>query len=98
MTWVYRAERAEHRCAPPRYDGYVPSPMGRLGDLWRCDVCGVLWRVGRACGICDRGFRHVNGQCAVGLMWRLASWWQRWRFRRVGKLISSPIGEEINSE
>jgi hypothetical protein len=51
---------------------------GRLGELWRCDDCGRLWCVGRACDV-----RYQNvGQHRDGLKWRPATWWQRIRHRR----------------
>lgn len=54
MTWVYR----QHTCQPPTREvlskpgpfisfqrrGQVPD--GQVGDLWRCDDCGRLWRIG----------------------------------------------------
>lgn len=84
MSWVRRAETgARHACEPPMRDRttYLPSPVGGLGDLWRCP-CGRLWRVGRRCGICERHGYHELGQCVVGLAWRPATLGQRLRHRR----------------
>jgi hypothetical protein len=74
--WVRRTERERHECARP-------SVTGQYGDLWRCR-CGRLWRVGRACAICDeRGAPWPHGgQCTLGAKWRHATWWQRLRHRR----------------
>lgn len=61
------------------------EPDGRIGDLWRCDTCRALWRIGDACDVCDRhgGWRppHLGGH-ALGIAWRPATLWQRlinWR-------------------
>jgi hypothetical protein len=59
-------------------------PAGEWNDLWRCDDCGRLWRVGNSCDYCDpsppggRCFR--GGYHAGGHAWRPATWWQRWRY------------------
>jgi hypothetical protein len=83
MTWVRRAGAPAHVCKPPRWDGYVTSPAGELGDLWRCDDCRELWRVGRSCAACDAfGHSSHGGQCMVGLAWLPATLWQRIRNRR----------------
>jgi len=55
---------------------------GALGDLWGCDDCGRLWRIGYACGACDRyGYGRHGGGHEVGERWRPATWWQRLRHR-----------------
>jgi hypothetical protein len=80
MSWVRRAV-PRHTCAPPV--GTFGDPQASQGDLWRCDECGQLWRVGRACGICAAyGDRPHRGQCQVGLAWRPATFWQRLRYHR----------------
>jgi hypothetical protein len=50
---------------------------GRPDDLWQCDTCAALWRVGFACDWCDyhSSPRLHSGSCAIGLRWRRASWW-----------------------
>lgn len=62
-------------------------PNGEFGDLWRCDRCQRLWRIGNACDWCDPkppgtlqssqgnhpGVVHEPGKTA----WRRATWWQR---------------------
>jgi hypothetical protein len=75
MGWVRRAAYGPqpHRCLPPR-GGPIGSAVGALGDLWRCDDCGTLWQVGRACDICHAyGDPHPHGGMhAVGTDWRPA--------------------------
>lgn len=86
MTWVRQAQRPAHTCNPPSRTsvGYVGVPVGALGDLWRCDDCRRLWRIGHACDSCDRRKRaqpHAGGH-AIGGAWRPATLWQRilhWR-------------------
>lgn len=80
-TWVRRANmRTRHHCATPSWRG------GALGDLWRCDQCRRLWRVAKACDVCDRRGTCVGrtGSHQVGYTWRPATFWQwithrRWR-------------------
>jgi hypothetical protein len=56
---------------------------GKQGDLWRCDQCERLWRVGDACDACDwYGDSPHPGMCTLGLVWRPATLWQRLRYRR----------------
>jgi hypothetical protein len=75
--WVKRASKDKrHECSPPQYDGYVPSPMGKVGDLWRCR-CGRLWRIGSVWSI---GVR-INGNGGVRCAWLPAYWWQRIWYR-----------------
>ncbi|WP_304455927.1 hypothetical protein [Nocardiopsis sp. YSL2] len=54
---------------------------GDQGDLWRCDTCRALWRLGDACDWCDRYGYHDRGVCTIGLRWRPATLWQRVRHR-----------------
>jgi len=62
----------------------LPRVVGRLGDLWRCDDCRKLWRVGRACDACELYGTHPGGgQCMVGLKWRPAGLWQRIKYRNI---------------
>lgn len=92
MTWVQRAadRPVGHRCEPPFKPGPDPNwptlfsrPIGHLGDLWRCDDCRKLWRIGRACGWCDHyGDRPHRGGHEVGETWRPATLWQRIKYRR----------------
>jgi hypothetical protein len=85
VTWVQRTDRrAAHRCPVPR-SGSLGSPDGDLGDLWRCDDCRTLWRIGDGCDTCDRyGPAPHPGTHAVGQAWRPATWWQRLRHWRKG--------------
>lgn len=59
---------------------------GQLNDLWRCDECDQLWRVGAYCDVCDAR-RQNGGRCArgvyhpAGLKWRPARFLQRLRNR-----------------
>ena len=72
-TWVRRAAD-RHQCD-------TPAPEGTRDDLWRCDDCGKLWRLGSACDACEtyRGTPHA-GQHSVGYGWRTATLWQRLLF------------------
>jgi hypothetical protein len=87
MTWVEHTDpRTAHRCPVP-HEASLGSPAGEHGDLWRCDDCGTLWRVGYACDICDRhrdDSPHFGGH-TIGLEWRPATWWQRIRRWRSGR-------------
>ena len=51
-----------------------PEPDGLRDDLWRCDDCGQLWRIG------DPDLM-VGGYAAGGPVWRPATLWQRLRHR-----------------
>jgi hypothetical protein len=79
MTWVQRAvdKPPAHTCPLPRT--VRGNPDGQFDDLWECDDCGRLWRIGQACDACElRGHPWPHsGQCRVGLEWRPASFWQR---------------------
>lgn len=85
MTWVRRARPPAHVCAPPSHvsHGYVNVPVGAVGDLWRCDDCHTLWRIGDACDTCDHfgSWPHPGGH-EIGTKWRPATLWQRLRYRR----------------
>lgn len=85
MPWVHRAP-VQHGCQRPRiaHDGsFDPPPEVCLDDLWRCDECGKLWRVGLACDQCDlRGDHHHRGLHVVGVAWRPATFWQRICYRK----------------
>ena len=98
MTWIRRADTDGHACSPPMTEQFiksaalasgrvaVPGPgdvAGSIGDLWRCDQCRKLWRVGRACAYCDAyGNRLHHGWHAMGRQWRPATTWQRIRWWR----------------
>lgn len=78
MSWVRHDMTDAHRCQhrPPTSDGH-------LGDLWRCGECKKLWRIGKACYICDAyGSGPHPGQHAVGYKWWPATLWQRLRHWR----------------
>lgn len=78
----------------PPANGTAPSSLpdthtvavvdGHFGDLWQCDTCRGLWRVGFVCGWCDYYSRPAlhPGSCAVGLQWRRAPWWARFVWGR----------------
>lgn len=66
-------------------------PDGEFGDLWQCDVCGELWRIGNACDLCDPNHPN-NPRWHPGRLhgwartaWRPATWRQRRRLKK-GKL------------
>lgn len=85
MAWVIRTRDADrHVCQVPMRGGYTRSPDGSIDDLWRCDDCATLWRIGYACPPCDaRGHSWPHaGTCVIGLAWRPATLWQRIRHRR----------------
>jgi hypothetical protein len=83
VTYVKR-HVVTHRCPTPMGSF---DPAGQVGDLWRCDDCGVLWRVGLACDFCDHfgDNRSHPGGHAVGSCWRPATLWQRIRYRKLGR-------------
>lgn len=57
MGWI----RNVHNCPRP------PDP--KLGEVWRCDICGQIWVV-------ERGWYSRQPQ------WFQATLWQRLRYRR----------------
>jgi hypothetical protein len=73
MTWVRQTEPERHVCEGPN--------EGRIDDLWRCH-CGKLLRRARRCDVCDYYGTHHSGQCAIGMSWRPARFWQRVRYRK----------------
>lgn len=99
MTWVKQKPTVSaHRCTPPTRERVfrVPGsdightehePDGEFGDLWRCDRCRTLWRIGNACDYCDPrepgNLRSSQGRHpglvhgAVKTKWRHATWLQR---------------------
>lgn len=101
MSWIKRKDEVEavptHPCEPPLLQtnmvGY-DIPDGEIGDLWRCDECGELWRVGDACDDCDRrgvtsgrcaGHGGYHGRCG---QWRPATRRQRRKYRLPGGVES----------
>jgi hypothetical protein len=54
---------------------------GKQGDLWRCDDCDRLWRIGLHCTVCTRGYSHY-GRCGRTVAWLPATLWQRLRHRK----------------
>jgi hypothetical protein len=95
MTWVRQASDVfdkQHECVCPVRDQgtvlTVTRPAGEFGDLWRCDDCGRLWRLGNDCDTCDPappgGNCRRGGHHPQGLKWRPATLFQRlthWRSR-----------------
>jgi hypothetical protein len=93
MTWIRRQNPPVHVCEPPIRE-FVHAPPGarvylavqidgQIGDLWRCDADGRVWRVAHACDACDAyGVGNHRGQCRVGREWRRATFWQQLRYRR----------------
>lgn len=87
MTWLRRQanETQTHRCTPPVRDAFPkfqPPDWALRDDLWQCDTCDKVWRVGRDCDWCDQGHRYHGGQCSVLNKWRPSSWSQARRYRR----------------
>jgi hypothetical protein len=83
MSYVRRMTESPHRCDLPMGSF---GPYGADGDLYRCDVCGTLWRLGDACDACEAyGPGRHRGQCRIGQTWRPATLWQRIRYRRHGR-------------
>lgn len=80
MTWIRQTDpRRAHTCSPPQSEPPFGRPHGAYGDLWRCDDCRTLWRIGHACQVCDRygeALPHRGGH-AVGNAWHPATLWQR---------------------
>lgn len=60
-------------------------PDGKIGDLWRCDECGELWRI-----IEPERQRYANIFPDPYPRWREAGWWLRFRHRNTerGKVES----------
>lgn len=43
MTWVRQREKPGHRCNTP-FNTWG-TPIGSVEDLWRCDECGIVWKI-----------------------------------------------------
>lgn len=87
MGWVRQASAEErHACDLPTR-GFTFHPAGQPCDLYRCDECKKLWRIGKACDICDAygGHSGVRGSCQVGVKWRPATLGQRLKNWRKGR-------------
>lgn len=72
MGWVRQKPPPKisrhHSCLLPVHEvnSFRNEPTGTVGDLWRCDVCGELWRI-----------TYIGDR----LTWQFAWWWQRIRYR-----------------
>lgn len=89
MSWVRRRDAEQrHVCAVPVMTDSTGHtyPAGRRHDLWRCDECRKLWRIGTRCDQCDPSDGRAThlGQHAVGDKWRPARPGQRIRYWRKG--------------
>jgi len=73
---------------PTPHSAPLVRPDGDVGDLWRCDDCGRLWRVGVEPP--PRG-----GYSPRWEVWLPAYWWQRLRYRNAGR-PSGVVGDEYN--
>lgn len=60
----------------PRSFKVGERPDGQVGDLWRCDDCGTLWRI-----IKPEPRRYVNVFPSPWPRWREAGLWLRFRHR-----------------
>lgn len=63
-------------------DGPLPPiarerPDGHIGDLWRCDACGMLWRIDK-----PEPQRYMNVFPSGLPRWSEAGWWTRFRRNR----------------
>ena len=101
MSWIRRHRRAVAGatgcdCRPPRTDVPAmpphialptPRPDGLYGDLWQCDECGTVWRVGVGAAAC--GTR-------LEITWVRASIFVQWRYRR-RETDTEHIGEGLRT-
>lgn len=99
MAWAHRFKTPPppHVCKPPMerealpYCGILTSKLtgeayGRVGDLWRCDGCRKLWRIGLLCKGCDQEGRATECPNGIsGSWWYSATTWQRIRYIRRGR-------------
>lgn len=56
------------------------KPEGALGDLWQCDQCGTVWRVGLVSVPTVKTNRPINRMTEPG--WVRAGWFTQRRYRR----------------
>ncbi|QLF83612.1 hypothetical protein SEA_REDWATTLEHOG_109 [Gordonia phage RedWattleHog] len=55
-----------------------PIPDGKVGDVWLCDECLTVWKVGQEIG--PRTYPYTPG--ALRPVWRRAGWWTTRKARR----------------
>ncbi|GIH07476.1 hypothetical protein Rhe02_55430 [Rhizocola hellebori] len=81
MPWIRKATAPPppHTCP-----NWAMTSDTSVDDLYRCDECRKLWRIGWACDICDYFGDHAGfgGGHKVGYRWRRARMSQRIRFWR----------------
>jgi hypothetical protein len=91
-VWVHQAAAPQllPGCCPPppglpgsQLGPTSKMPKGAFGDVWRCDDCRRLWRIGASCDACD-SVGQTGGRCPRGgahpraTAWRPARLWQRY--------------------
>lgn len=96
MGWVKRTvQPAQHMCCPPMHrtvrevrtpEGVKhnlasgPKPDGNMGDLWKCDKCGVVWKI----GIDFAPYvPNSGGYRPRSVQWIRAGWWTQRKYRKV---------------
>ena len=101
MSWIRRHRQAVAgatgcECRPPRTSVPAipphsalpnPRPDGLYGDLWQCDDCGTVWRIGVAASADGR---------RLEIAWVRASILTQWRYRR-RETDTEHIGEGLRA-
>lgn len=63
MPWVTPRHPRTHTCKPPRVERPWLHGLVRVGDEWRCGLCGT-------CHVVDGTERTGVGRSVKRLMWR----------------------------
>lgn len=81
-----RPPRTSVPAMPPHIALPTPRPDGLYGDLWQCDDCGTVWRIGVA----------ATGGQRLCISWVRASVFIQWRYRR-RETDTDHIGEGLRA-
>ena len=72
-----------------------PRPDGLYGDLWQCDNCGTVWKIGT---VLVPGVQSKYGRNWIRKIgWTRASWWTQYRHRNGTTVATEHIGDGLRS-
>lgn len=101
MTWLKRAgRRPVCACTPPMLRAPImphhitvprPRPDGLYGDLWQCDNCGVVWKI----GVTTVAGRWPNVR--LDIAWIKANPFTQWRHRNRTRTPDHRIGAGLRA-
>lgn len=74
-----------------RFLAFPPRPDGDLGDLWRCDACGTVWKITIA------GYSNHGGYAARAKHWTRAGWLTQLRHGRRPETEAERIGDGLRA-